>query len=212
MASRPGQHEVAVAIPPEVRRIDSTDREEAIVVVQDRNGGAGGDSKGFGSKIKGFFKRGKKEPIHLTPHEVEILAKVKRRAKALDTAIDLGFAKIGLDPIIGLIPVAGDVVTTAMGLNVVRTAKQADIPDWLVRKMLLNVAIDFGMGFVPVIGDIGDFMFKANARNARLFEEFLYERAARRAENDQAQERYDQQQRLKQQQQQQQQQLATPQP
>ncbi|KAF9972328.1 hypothetical protein BGZ73_004565 [Actinomortierella ambigua] len=203
MASRPNQHEVHVAIPPEVQRIDSSDREEAVVVVQDRSGG--GESRGFGSKIKGFFKRGKKEPVHLTPHEAEVLAKVKRRAKALDTAIDLGFAKIGLDPIIGLIPVAGDVVTTAMGLNVVRTAKQADIPDWLVRKMLMNVVIDFSLGFIPVVGDIGDFMFKANARNARIFEEYLYERAARRAENDQARDLHDQQraQRLQQQRQEQ---------
>ncbi|KAG0222108.1 hypothetical protein BGW41_006208 [Actinomortierella wolfii] len=193
--TKPGQHEVTVAIPPAVQKIDSTDREEVVVVVQDRGaGGAGGgdsSSKSFGAKIKGFFKRSKKEPIHLTPHEAEVLEKVKRRAKALDTAIDLGFAKIGLDPIIGLIPVAGDVVTTAMGLNVVRTAKQADIPDWLVRKMLMNVAIDFGLGFIPLVGDIGDFVFKANARNARLFEEFLYERAAKRAENEKFWEKHD---------------------
>ena len=37
------------------------------------------------------------------------------------------------------------------------------------------------MGLVPVIGDIADFLFKANARNAKLFEDYLYERAAVRA-------------------------------
>jgi len=65
-----------------------------------------------------------------------------------------------------------------MAMNLIRTAQQADIPKELTTKMLINVAIDFGAGLVPVLGDIVDFLYKGNHRNAKLFEAFLYERAA----------------------------------
>ncbi|KAF9544997.1 hypothetical protein EC957_011494 [Mortierella hygrophila] len=135
-----------------------------------------------GSKFKSFFTGGKKKKqIVLSARDAEILAQVKKRAKVLDTAINLGFAKIGLDPIIGLIPVAGDGITLMIAMRLIHTAKKADIPPSLSNQMYLNVAIDFGMGLVPVVGDFADFLFKANRRNAKLFEDFLYERAGQQA-------------------------------
>ncbi|KAF9369050.1 hypothetical protein CPB97_003961 [Podila verticillata] len=139
-----------------------------------------------GSKIKGFFRRDKKTKTVLSERDARVLEQVKRRAKVLDTGLDLGCAKIGLDPIIGLIPVAGDMITVVMALNLVRTAQKADIPRYLVRKMLFNVVLDFAFGLVPVLGDIADFVFKANDKNARLFEEFLYARAAQDAADEEA--------------------------
>ncbi|KAF9990798.1 hypothetical protein BGZ75_009489 [Mortierella antarctica] len=133
------------------------------------------------SKFKSFFKKDKKVVLVLTEEEQHILEKVKRRAKVLDTGVNLGFAKIGLDPILGLIPIAGDGITLFMAWRLINTAQQANIPRHLTQKMLFNVAVDFGLGLVPIVGDIGDFLFKANDRNAKLFEEFLYERARRRA-------------------------------
>lgn len=47
------------------------------------------------------------------------------------------------------------------------------IPDWLVRKMMVNNAVSTGMGFVPLVGDVMLATFKTNSRNAALFEEFL---------------------------------------
>ncbi|KAG0030832.1 hypothetical protein BGZ82_007275 [Podila clonocystis] len=138
------------------------------------------------SKIKGFFRKDKKTKVVLSEEDARILEQVKRRAKVLDTGVDLGCAKIGLDPIIGLIPVAGDFITLAMALNLVRTAQKADIPRYLVRKMLFNIVIDFGFGLVPVLGDFADFVFKANDRNARIFEDYLYARAAQDAEDAEA--------------------------
>ncbi|KAG0322249.1 hypothetical protein BGZ97_007988 [Linnemannia gamsii] len=135
-----------------------------------------------GSKFKSFFTGGKKKKqIVLSARDAEILAQVKRRAKVLDTAIDLGVAKIGLDPILGLIPIAGDAITLAIAMRLIHTAQKADIPKSLTHQMLFNVALDFGMGLVPLVGDIADFLFKANQRNAKLFEDFLYERAAAQA-------------------------------
>jgi len=134
------------------------------------------------SRFKSFFTGGKKKnQIVLSARDAEILAQVKKRAKVLDTAINLGFAKFGLDPILGLIPVAGDAITLMIAMRLIHTAQKADIPKSLTQKMLFNVALDFGMGLVPVVGDIADFLFKANQKNAKLFEDFLYERAAQQA-------------------------------
>ncbi|KAF9911175.1 hypothetical protein BX616_010646 [Lobosporangium transversale] len=135
----------------------------------------------IGSRIKKFFKADDKKNIMLSQRDSDVLAKVKRRAKVLDTGLDLGVAKIGIDPILGLVPVAGDAITMFLALRLIHTAQEADIPKSLTQRMLLNVAIDFGLGLVPVLGDIGDFLFKANDKNAKLFEEFIYERAAKQA-------------------------------
>ncbi|KAL5526136.1 hypothetical protein ACEPAG_7474 [Sanghuangporus baumii] len=55
----------------------------------------------------------------------------------------------------------------------VRKAKQAEIPDCLLGRMLLNNAFSAGVGLVPFVGDVGVAAFKANSRNAALLEEFL---------------------------------------
>ncbi|KAF9907005.1 hypothetical protein EC991_011400 [Linnemannia zychae] len=158
-----------VAIPP-----NHAQGQEMILVPEEREAKS--------SRLKSFFTGGKKKSkTVLSARDAEILAQVKRRAKVLDTAIDLGVAKIGLDPILGLIPIAGDAITMMIALRLIHTAQKADIPKSLTQKMLMNVALDFGMGLIPLVGDVADFLFKANQRNAKLFEEFLYERAALQA-------------------------------
>lgn len=62
------------------------------------------------------------------------------------------------------------------GLNyvlVVRKARQADLPSWLVGKMLFNNAVSAVGGIVPIVGDVVIAVYKANSRNAILLEEFL---------------------------------------
>ena len=54
-----------------------------------------------------------------------------------------------------------------------RKARQADIPYWLLRRMLLNVAVSASVGLVPGVGDVCLAVYKANSRNAVLLEEFL---------------------------------------
>jgi len=56
---------------------------------------------------------------------------------------------------------------------VLRKARQADLPDWLVRRMLLNNLISAGVGFIPIAGDIAIAVFKANSQNARLLRDFI---------------------------------------
>jgi len=80
---------------------------------------------------------------------------------------------------IGLVPIAGDVADALINyLLVVRKARKADLPDWLVARMLFNNAISAGVGFVPIVGDVLLAVYKANSRNAALLDEFLRIRGA----------------------------------
>jgi hypothetical protein len=112
-----------------------------------------------------------------------VLKQVRRRAKIYDEACCscCGCCRVGLDPIVGIIPVIGDFLTTFLAFMLVRKAQEADIPKYLVAAMLTNIGIDFALGLVPLLGDILDFIFKANTRNARLLEEFLGDRAKNRS-------------------------------
>lgn len=69
----------------------------------------------------------------------------------------------------GIIPGAGDVVNAILNyLLVIRLAKRAEIPGWLLHQMLLNNAVSAGVGVVPLVGDLVVAVYKANSRNAHL--------------------------------------------
>ena len=77
-----------------------------------------------------------------------------------------------LDPIIGFfVPWLGDIVTAAVGTYIVAVAARAGLPPIVIARMLLNLGIDVGIGAVPVVGDIGDFAFRANKKNLELLED-----------------------------------------
>jgi hypothetical protein len=77
-----------------------------------------------------------------------------------------------VDPLVGmLLPGVGDVVTTCVGLYIVVVAVRKGLPAVVVARMLLNLAVDLGIGAVPVVGDVSDFLFRANSRNAKLLVE-----------------------------------------
>lgn len=77
-----------------------------------------------------------------------------------------------LDPLIGLFaPEIGDMITAAVGLYIVAAGIRKGLPAVVIARMLLNLAVDLVIGLVPAIGDIFDFMYHANTRNARMLEE-----------------------------------------
>jgi hypothetical protein len=80
--------------------------------------------------------------------------------------------KIGLDPVIGLIPGWGDAISTAISLYVPYCGMQLKCPKSLVMKMLLNIGLDALISVIPVLGDLFDFGFKANRRNALLLRDW----------------------------------------
>jgi uncharacterized protein DUF4112 len=99
------------------------------------------------------------------------LERVRFLANLLDTCIILpGGYRIGIDPILGLIPGVGDVLGVGLSLYLVREAAKLGVSKWIVMRMLGNIALEGLIGFVPVLGDIFDAAFKANVRNLRLIE------------------------------------------
>ncbi|HEU4728592.1 MAG TPA: DUF4112 domain-containing protein [Kofleriaceae bacterium] len=77
-----------------------------------------------------------------------------------------------LDPLIGfLLPGGGDLIGSLLGLYIVVIAVRRRVSPVVIARMLLNLAIDAGIGIVPIAGDIADLAFKANARNLQLLTE-----------------------------------------
>jgi Domain of unknown function (DUF4112) len=74
-----------------------------------------------------------------------------------------------IDPILGLVlPGAGDVLTTLVGLYAVVVAIRRRMPAVVVVRMLRNLGVDLLVGAVPIAGDAFDFFYKAHRRNADL--------------------------------------------
>jgi hypothetical protein len=103
------------------------------------------------------------------------LARLEALAKLLDVAFIVPGTNIryGIDGLIGLIPVVGDVITTAISLWLVREARALGAPWHVTSRMLANVALDGAVGFVPVLGDAFDVAFRANVRNMRLLRKWV---------------------------------------
>jgi len=110
-------------------------------------------------------------------HE-ERLAQVRWLARIMDDSFRVPGTGIrfGWDSVLGFVPGIGDVLTSALSLLIVHHAWQTGASKLTLARMLGNVAADFTIGAVPVVGDLFDFAFKANRRNARLLEQHLNSR------------------------------------
>ncbi|PSQ23842.1 DUF4112 domain-containing protein [Halobacteriales archaeon QS_9_67_17] len=98
------------------------------------------------------------------------VARMETVATLLDSGIELPVVgvRVGLDPILGLVPVAGDLLATFVSLCVVVEAARAGVSTRTLVRMLLNVALDAAVGTVPLLGDAFDVLWRANDRNVRL--------------------------------------------
>lgn len=92
-------------------------------------------------------------------------------SRLLDNSITLpGGYRIGIDPLIGLVPGVGDFVAAGLSLWLVWDAMRLGIRKRVVLRMFLNVLIETMVGAIPLLGDLFDAVWKANARNMRLVE------------------------------------------
>ena len=131
----------------------------------------------FGPQSGGFrfdFAHSSANPFANLTRE-QRLARLDALAKLLDIAFIVPGTKIryGIDGIINLIPVVGDIITTAISLWLVREARALGAPWHITARMLANVAVQGVAGIVPVAGDAFDVMFRANVRNVRMLQRWM---------------------------------------
>jgi hypothetical protein len=84
--------------------------------------------------------------------------------------------RLGLDVIIGLVPVAGDVVSGVISSYLIWEARQLGAPKWLIARMVVNTLLDTTVGAIPVLGDAFDVMFRANMKNMALLRRHMEKR------------------------------------
>ncbi len=85
-----------------------------------------------------------------------------------DTQFKIGKFRFGIQPIIGIIPVIGDLFGLLLSLYVYGIAHKMKVSKWHRFVMIINILIDFVVGLIPFAGDLFDFAFKANYRNYKI--------------------------------------------
>jgi hypothetical protein len=101
------------------------------------------------------------------------------RLRALTRLMDQAFGvpgtkwRFGLDALFGLVPGLGDIAGGVIAVYALHVARQLRAPGVIQLHMLTNIAIDASVGTIPVIGDLFDFVFKAQTRNLALLDEWL---------------------------------------
>jgi hypothetical protein len=104
---------------------------------------------------------------------------VRRRVEAMEQLLEGMFVipginrRVGLDSIIGLIPVVGDLVAATMGAWLVWEARNLGMSKWQMTRMAANVGFDTLIGAVPLVGDAFDLFFRSNSRNLRIIRRHL---------------------------------------
>lgn len=101
--------------------------------------------------------------------------RLDRLAWYLDNSIPLPGLnfRVGIDPLVGLIPGIGDTIGAIMSSYILSEAARLGAPKSILLKMAFNIAVDALAGVLPIFGDLFDFGWKANQRNARILGGYL---------------------------------------
>ncbi|MDB5689346.1 MAG: hypothetical protein JWL91_1222 [Sphingomonas bacterium] len=106
-------------------------------------------------------------------------AAVRVRIEAMEKLLERMFVipginrPVGLDVVLNLVPVAGDLVATALGAWIVWEARNLGMSKWQLARMAGNVGVDTLLGAVPFVGAIPDFFFRSNSRNLKIIRRHL---------------------------------------
>lgn len=111
------------------------------------------------------------------------VVRLEALARLMDGAFVLPGTNIrfGLDALIGLIPVAGDLIAGVVSSYLIWEARQLGAPRWLIARMMANTLIDTAVGAIPGVGDAFDVLFRANMKNMALLRRHLEKRGLARA-------------------------------
>lgn len=106
-------------------------------------------------------------------------ASVRQRVEAMEQILERMFVipgikkPVGLDAIVGLVPVLGDIAATALGAYIVWEAKNLGMSKWQMTRLASNVGVDWLLGLIPLVGDVTDFFFQSNTRNLKIIKRHL---------------------------------------
>jgi hypothetical protein len=104
---------------------------------------------------------------------------VRNRVEAMEKVLERAFVipginrPIGIDSIVGLIPVVGDIVTALMGAYIVWEARNLGMSKLQLTRMAANVGIDTALGAIPFAGDVFDFFWRSNTKNLKIIRKHL---------------------------------------
>ena len=106
-------------------------------------------------------------------------ASVRQRVEAMERLMERLFVipgtkqAIGLDVILDVVPVVGDIAAAALGAYIVWEAKNLGMSKWQISRMAGNVGVDWLLGLIPFVGAIPDFFFRSNSRNLKIIKRHL---------------------------------------
>lgn len=106
-------------------------------------------------------------------------ASVRRRIEAVEHVLERAVTipginrPVGLDAMLGLVPVLGDVAGAALGTWLVWEARNLGLSRFRIARMMGNVGLDAVLGMVPLVGDVADFLFRSNTRNLKMLKRHL---------------------------------------
>lgn len=104
---------------------------------------------------------------------------IRRRVESLERVLEGAFTvpglnrKVGLDAMVGLVPIAGDVISAAIGMYLVWEARNLGMSKWQLARMTANVGFDTAVGAIPIAGDLFDFVFRSNSRNLKIIRKHM---------------------------------------
>jgi len=104
---------------------------------------------------------------------------VRQRVEAMEKILERMFVipginrPVGLDVILDLVPIVGDIAAAALGAYIVWEAKNLKMSRWQITRMAGNVGFDWLLGLIPWVGAIPDFFFRSNSRNLRIIKRHL---------------------------------------
>lgn len=101
-----------------------------------------------------------------------------KRLRILGQLLDTKFKgpygiRFGLDAVVGLIPVVGDISTTGVSLYIVYTAYNLGAGPSVLLRMMVNIMIENLISVIPLFGNLFDFYWKSNMKNVELVENYL---------------------------------------
>ena len=106
-------------------------------------------------------------------------ASVRQRVEAMERVLERLFVipginrPVGLDVILDVVPVVGDIAAAVLGAYIVWEAKNLGMPKWQMARMAGNVGVDWLLGLIPFVGAIPDFFFRSNTRNLKIIRRHL---------------------------------------